>query len=47
MACHPEMAQHNRTWQPERIRGQLLKLGIQVAKSKIQKYIYHLVFAQK
>jgi putative transposase len=33
------MAQQNRTWGAERIRGELLKLGVQVAKSTIQKYI--------
>ena len=34
-----DMAQDNRTWGAERIRGELLKLGIKVAKSTIQKYI--------
>jgi putative transposase len=34
-----EMAQENRTWGAERIRGELLKLGITVAKSTIQTYI--------
>ena len=34
------MAQDNRTWGAERIRGELLKLGLQVAKSTIQKYIH-------
>ena len=33
------MAKDNRTWGAERIRGELLKLGVQVAKSSIQKYI--------
>jgi transposase InsO family protein len=33
------MANDNRTWGAERIRGELLKLGIQVAKSTIQRYI--------
>ena len=33
------MAQENRTWGAERIRGDLLKLGVKVAKSTIQKYI--------
>jgi transposase InsO family protein len=33
------MAKDNRTWGAERIRGELLKLGIKVAKSTIQKYI--------
>jgi len=34
-----EMARDNRTWGAERIRGELLKLGIKVAKSTIQRYI--------
>jgi transposase InsO family protein len=34
-----DMAQANRTWGAERIRGELLKLGITMAKSTIQKYI--------
>ena len=34
-----KMAGDNRTWGAERIRGELLKLGIKVAKSSIQKYI--------
>ena len=29
----------NRTWGAKRIRGKLLKLGIEMAKSTIQKYI--------
>jgi putative transposase len=33
------MAKGNRTWGAERIRGELLKLGIKVAKSTIQRYI--------
>jgi putative transposase len=33
------MAQANQTWGAERIRGELLKLGIKVAKSTIQRYI--------
>jgi putative transposase len=33
------MARENRTWGAERIRGDLLKLGFQVAKSTILKYI--------
>jgi transposase InsO family protein len=33
------MAKDNRTWGAERIRGELLKLGIQVAKSTIQRWI--------
>jgi hypothetical protein len=35
-----QMAQENRTWGAERIRGELLKLGVQVSKSTIQKYIW-------
>ena len=35
-----QMAKENRTWGAERIRGELLKLGVQVSKSTIQKYIY-------
>jgi putative transposase len=34
------MAQENLSWGAERIRGELLKLGLQVSKSTIQKYIY-------
>jgi putative transposase len=34
------MAKENRTWGAERIRGELLKLGLRVSKSTIQKYIY-------
>jgi putative transposase len=33
------MARENRTWGAGRIRGELLKLGFQVAKSTILKYI--------
>jgi putative transposase len=33
------MARENRTWGAERIRGELLKLGVQICKSTIQKYI--------
>jgi putative transposase len=33
------MAQENRLWGAERIRGELLKLGLAVAKRSIQKYI--------
>jgi transposase InsO family protein len=33
------MALENRTWGAKRIRGELLKLGIEVAKSTIQRYI--------
>ena len=34
-----QMVQDNRTWGAERIRGELLKLGIRVSKSTIQKYM--------
>jgi putative transposase len=34
-----QMARENRTWGAERSRGELLKLGIRVAKSTILKYI--------
>ena len=34
-----EMAAANRTWGAERIRGELLKLDIRVAKATIQKYL--------
>ncbi len=37
----PEMAAHNRLWGAERIRGELLKLDIQVSKRTIQKYMRH------
>lgn len=33
------MAKENRIWGAERIRGELLKLGMRVSKSSIQKYI--------
>jgi transposase InsO family protein len=33
------MAQENRLWGAERIRGELLKLGIRVAKRTVQKYM--------
>jgi putative transposase len=34
-----EMARDNRLWGAERIRGELLKLGIRVCKQTIQKYM--------
>lgn len=34
-----DMAKGNRLWGAERIRGELLKLGIRVAKRTIQKYM--------
>ena len=40
VALIKRMARDNRTWGAERIRGELLKLGVQVSKSTIQKYIY-------
>jgi putative transposase len=39
IARHRQMAEENRTWGAERIRGELLKLGLRVSKSAIQKYI--------
>src|SRR6266566_4222605 len=36
-----EMAAKNRLWGAERIRGELLKLGIHVCKRTIQKYMRH------
>lgn len=36
-----EMAANNRLWGAERIRGELLKLGIRVSKRTIQKYMKH------
>jgi len=33
------MAHENHLWGAERIRGELLKLGIKVAKRTIQKYL--------
>jgi putative transposase len=35
-----QMAKENRSWGAERIRGELLKLGVQVNKSTVQKYIH-------
>jgi len=34
-----KMANENRLWGAERIRGELLKLGIKVCKRTIQKYL--------
>jgi putative transposase len=39
IALIKEMAKKNRLWGAERIRGELLKLGIPVCKRTIQKYI--------
>ena len=36
-----EMAKENRLWGAERMRGELLKLGIRVCKRTIQKYMRH------
>jgi putative transposase len=36
-----EMARENRLWGAERIRGELLKLGMHVCKRTIQKYMRH------
>jgi putative transposase len=36
-----EMAKDNRLWGAERIRGELLKLGMHVCKRTIQKYMRH------
>jgi putative transposase len=40
VALIKQMAEENRSWGAERIRGELLKLGVRVSKSTIQKYIY-------
>jgi putative transposase len=42
IALIERMARHNRLWGAERIRGELLKLGIHVAKRTIQKYVQHI-----
>jgi hypothetical protein len=39
VALIKEMAAQNRLWGAERIRGELLKLGIRVCKCTIQKYM--------
>ena len=41
VALIKEMAAQNRLWGAERIRGELLKLGIHVCKRTIQKYMRH------
>ncbi len=41
IALIKEMASKNRLWGAERIRGELLKLGIRVCKRTIQKYMKH------
>lgn len=42
IALIKEMARNNRLWGAERIRGELLKLGIRVCKRTIQKYMRHI-----
>ncbi len=39
IALIKQMAQENRLWGAERIRGELLKLGIKVSKRTIQRYL--------
>jgi putative transposase len=39
VALIKEMARDNRLWEAERIRGELLKLGIRVCKRTIEKYM--------
>ncbi len=41
IALIKEMSSKNRLWGAERIRGELLKLGIRVCKRTIQKYMRH------
>jgi putative transposase len=41
IALIKEMASKNRLWGAERIRGELLKLGIRVCKRTIQRYMRH------
>jgi putative transposase len=41
VALIKEMARDNRLWGAERIRGELLKLGLHVSKRTIQKYMRH------
>jgi putative transposase len=41
VALIKEMAKDNRLWGAERIRGELLKVGIHVCKRTIQKYMRH------
>jgi hypothetical protein len=40
VALIKRIAKKNRSWIAERIRGELLKLGVQVSKSTIQKYLH-------
>src|SRR5205085_12170046 len=39
IALNRQMAKDNRLWGAERIRGELLKLGLRVCKRTIQKYM--------
>jgi hypothetical protein len=39
IALIKQIAQENRLWRAERIRGELLKLGIKVSKRTIQRYL--------
>jgi len=39
LALIKQMAEENRLWGAERIRGELIKLGIKIAKRTIQKYL--------
>jgi putative transposase len=41
VALIKDMARDNRLWGAERIRGELLKLGIHLSKRTIQKYMRH------
>jgi putative transposase len=41
VALIKEMARNNRLWGAERIRGELLKLGLHVCKRTIQKFMRH------
>jgi putative transposase len=41
VALIKEMAVQNRLWGAERIRGEVLKLGIHVSQRTIQKYMSH------
>lgn len=41
IALIKQMATENPTWGAERIRGELLKVGVRVSKRTIQKYMHH------
>jgi hypothetical protein len=41
-----QMAKENRLWGAERIRGELLKLGMHVCKRTVQKYMRHVRMPQ-